>query len=260
MLGDEGDIDHKLEDENYFVSMTDMMAGLVFVFIILLMYYVLQLHLAETAYRNTTEQIVSADATRAEILQNIQERLRQQGLKVEIDTLSGVLRLPDEVLFDSAKTEIKPEGITALQKLGDALEAVLPCYTDRPDQSAQPSGCPPATHHIESLFVEGHTDKDPLMGNGLIRDNWDLSVVRATNTFRKLTGLDPRLKELCLRRESQCIPILSVSGYESERPVATGDDPASKAMNRRIDLRILMESPRPTEVEQALHAQLGSAR
>lgn len=39
---DEASLDHRSEDENYFVSMTDMMIGLVFIFIIMLMYFALQ--------------------------------------------------------------------------------------------------------------------------------------------------------------------------------------------------------------------------
>ena len=38
-------------------------------------------------------------------------------------------------------------------------------------------------------------------------------------------------------------PILSVSGYGEARPVSTGTDEATKSLNRRIDLRFLMDTP-----------------
>jgi flagellar motor protein MotB len=238
--------DH-IEEENYFVSMTDMMVGLVFIFIILLMYFAVQL-------RQTTSQLTSADVTRQMILVDIRDRLQKRGLKVDIDTQHGVLRLPDEVLFDPARAEIKPEGREALTKLSTVLMEVLPCYTDG---TATRIDCKPAEHKIESLYIEGHTDKDAMAGQGPIRDNWDLSVQRATNTYRTLISLRQDLTALCLKREGDCAPILSVSGYGPDRPVARGDDAASKARNRRIDLRVLMEAPRAEEVQAALNARLG---
>jgi chemotaxis protein MotB len=239
---DETDYEHQVEEENYFVSMTDMMVGLVFIFIILMMYFVVQLS-------RTTEQLTNTDTTRKAILADIQQRLRQSGFQVDMDAEHGILRLPDQVLFDKGKADVTPQGQSALQKIGDVLLQVLPCYADG---LARPPGCPPAAHRIESLYIEGHTDKDAMAGGGLIHDNWDLSVSRATNTYRALIGMRPTLTRLCLAREGDCRPILSVAGYGPDRPVAKGDDDASKARNRRIDLRLLMETPRAQDVQKVL--------
>lgn len=229
--------DH-IEEENYFISMTDMMVGLVFIFIILMMYYAMQ-------FRQTTDQLTSADRTRTSILFQLEDYLKQQGVKVEIDTRTGVLRLPDEILFDSAKAELKPEGVKALGYLADGLMKILPCYTDG---VAPKMTCPQRVHKIESVFIEGHTDSDRFKGSGAIRDNWDLSVVRATNTYRELTSIRPDIENLCLQDiVGICNPILSVSGYADKRPVQTGENEVAKRRNRRIDLRILMEAPRATE-------------
>lgn len=239
-----------VEEENYFISMTDMMVGLVFIFIILMMYYAMQ-------FRQTTDQLTSADRTRSAILHQLEDYLRKQGVKVEVDTRTGVLRLPDEILFDSAKAVLKPAGVAALSHLADGLMEILPCYTN----GAVPKiKCPQNTHRIESVFIEGHTDSDRFIGNGAIRDNWDLSVVRATNTYRELIAIRPDLELLCLEdRANICNPILSVSGYADTRPVQSGTDEAAKRRNRRIDLRILMEAPKAAET-QAIEDSLRTSK
>lgn len=78
--------DHAVEEENYFVSMTDMMVGLVFIFIIMLMYYALQ-------FRDVTDQLTGADKTRTEILEKLEHTLKEKGVKVTIDRQKGVLHL-----------------------------------------------------------------------------------------------------------------------------------------------------------------------
>ena len=48
----------EVDEENYFVSMTDMMVGLVFIFIIMLMYFALQ-------FQDITDHMTGADRERA---------------------------------------------------------------------------------------------------------------------------------------------------------------------------------------------------
>jgi flagellar motor protein MotB len=224
------------EEESYFVSMADMMVGLLFVFIILLLYFALQ-------FRQTTHDISNADDSRAAILQRLDGALRARGLQVSIDPDAGVLRLPEDVLFDTGQSALNARGQKAVQILGEALATVLPCYT-----YPRPAGCPVSRQHIDSIFVEGHTDSDPLAGQGVIHDNLDLSVLRATNTYRALLATTPGLGVMRNRPAGQGVPqpVLSVSGYGADRPVAPGDTPDAKRRNRRIDLRFLMASPQPT--------------
>ena len=237
MIHDEH-FDHPVEEENYFVSMTDMMVGLVFIFIIILMYYALQ-------FRNVTDQLAGADQTREEILSDLKQNLKLKGVIVEIDHQNGILRLPDAILFDPAQDELKPEGKIKIKHLAEALWEVLPCYTDSMSNgiSSRAKCKPNIKHHIESFYIEGHTDQDRMNGNIRIKDNWDLSVNRATNTYRELIYSDNRLETLCALKGDRCEPILSVSGYGDKRPLSRGASDAAKSRNRRIDLRIIMIKP-----------------
>src|SRR3546814_5649927 len=91
------------EGESYFMSMTDMMVGLLLIFIILLAYFALNL-------QSKTEELTGANRTRAEILNDLQQSLKDKGLQVEIDTKTGVMRHPDAALFEQGRGELSDRG------------------------------------------------------------------------------------------------------------------------------------------------------
>lgn len=222
------------EEESYFISMADMMVGLVFVFIILLLYFALQ-------FRQTSTTLTDIQKTRATLLETLDRQILARGLQVSIDTRTGVLRLPEDVLFDPGQSELTDRGRAAVAVIAKALSRVLPCYT-YPRLQVRCGGNP---HDIDAIFIEGHTDTDILTGHGMLRDNLDLSVVRATNTYRALVAAAP---ELATRRnrppdKGAPQPVLSVAGYGADRPIDARDTPDAKRRNRRIDLRFLMVGP-----------------
>jgi flagellar motor protein MotB len=227
-----------------------MMVGLLFIFIILLLYFALQ-------FRHTTEMLTSAGQTRKEILETLKERLDKRlkpyNLTVRIDPDTGVLSLPNSILFDTGQFELSPSGRQAVSIVADELSAVLPCYADKAPGGPDCQGKPVAANKIDAIFIEGHTDSDPMLGNGIPRDNMDLSALRATNTFRHLTDTHPELEQLVNESGHTPVPILGVAGYGERRPVpdAIGTPDQIKAQNRRIDLRFLMITPK-TEEEEAM--------
>ncbi len=225
------------EDESYFISMTDMMVGLVFVLIVLLVYFALQFH-------RTTVELTDTKVRRTELLQHLQQRLKAQNLNVAVDFDAGVLRLPEDTLFAKGSSDVTPQGKAALSKLGQAMQAELPCLT----QAALPAGCPQTRSGLESVFIEGHSDSDPLTGG---RDNWNLSTDRAVNTYRALISATPALEQVKnahLRGEDPQ-PVLGVSGYGPTRPLLPETSEAAKAKNRRIDIRFLMATKDANEHE-----------
>lgn len=224
--------------EGYYVSITDMLIGLLFLFIIMLMYFALQL-------REATEDLVTADQTRSELLEKVATYLRDRDVQAEVDLGAGVLRLPDQILFEKGRDSPKPAGEAALRVLADALSTHLPCYAFQ-RAAARPAECAPTPHHVEAIFIEGHTDSDPLSANNpRLRDNWDLSAARASNTFRLLTTFRPTLAEFLSDEPTATTAraVFSVSGYADQRPVAGGQDEIAKAKNRRIDVRFVMAGP-----------------
>jgi flagellar motor protein MotB len=219
-------------EESYFISMTDMMVGLVFVLIVMLVYFAMQFH-------RTTQELTDANTRRKELLQNIQKELHAENVDVTIDPNSGVLRLPEATLFAKGSAVVTPAGQAVLAKVGAALQAELPCYTT---PGAVPKSCPATKSGLESVFIEGHSDSDPIVGD---RDNWNLSTDRAVNTYRSLIGSTPALESIkdARVRPHDPQPILGVSGYGPSRPLVPETSEAAKARNRRIDIRFLMATP-----------------
>ncbi|HEY0085121.1 MAG TPA: OmpA family protein [Allosphingosinicella sp.] len=218
------------EGESYFMSMTDMMVGLLLIFIILLVYFALNL-------QTRTAELTGANQARKEILEDLRESLKNKGLQVEIDTQTGVLRLPDDVLFDKGKFELTAQGQSAVEKVAAAMAEVLPCFTSSPLCRGDRS-----PHLIDAVFVEGHTDKDAMAG---AMNNYGLSASRAEATFSRLLSARPQLNGFrnAPPGEPGSAPILGLSGYGPDRPISSGDDEVAKKRNRRIDLRFLMVAP-----------------
>lgn len=241
----------RVQEEGYFPSMTDMMVGLLFIFILMLMYYALQFKEAQEEQEQTIEKIKSAEETRSEILLNVKDILEKEGIIVTIDQENGVLRLPENVLrFGSARADLTKEAKDTLKKVAIALNTVLPCYAFHFNKE-RPEYCEPTDHLLESVFIEGHTDSDRLIPSDKYwyKDNWDLSVARSVNTFREIINVVPDLAELRNNTEEKNGKfLLSVSGYGENRPIASNES-SDKDQNRRIDLRFLMATPKSKDVD-----------
>jgi outer membrane protein OmpA-like peptidoglycan-associated protein len=239
------------QDENYFVSMTDMMVGILFVFIILLMVFALnfrtqtdvsddRLRKLEAAaqqaeavgqkleglQQQVRTEISNVDASaqvRAQMLEEIRARLAAMGLPVQIDEVNGILRLTEAAIrFDVDSADLTQIADTNVGKVASVLNEILPLYAN--------GGAAPA--HVQTVFIEGHTD---ITGDDA--RNWELSTARAVNTYRRMTAIAGELRRL---RNDDGQELLSVSGYSSTRPIP---DQSIKnyAVQRRIDLRFVME-------------------
>ncbi len=75
-------------------------------------------------------------------------------------------------------------------------------------------------------MVEGHTDNAAYKGSTAVKDNWDLSVMRATSIVKLLLqygpAIDPARIEAC--------------GHGEFAPKVPNDTPANKALNRRTEI------------------------
>ena len=239
------------EDENYFISMTDMMVGMVFLFIITLMFFSMKFNdvsLQETEVINT---LLDANSTRAALLQRLKVVMLDKGFVVELDQDNGILHLPENIMFDKGGYYLNTQGRKAVVTLGEALANILPCYAQTNAQP-RPATCPPPRHQIEAVFVEGHTDAD-----GDDNANWDLSIRRSLNTYQFMIESHPELARL-LNHTGQ--PFFSVSGYGKQRPIRPNDNDDNKRKNRRVDIRLVMATPKADDVDGPRRAPLPDSR
>jgi len=265
-----------LDDEGagYLISVSDLMAGLLFVFIITLMAFVLsyqqataetaeteaelraatvekevererlererdQLQVEQQRLQMVIDDLTNAHRMRAEMLEKVRLELAALGIRVEVDTEHGILHLTENAIHFPSGQAVLPSGeIKKLERIGEVLREILPCYSADPPARA---ACEPRQRgKLESIFIEGHTDNVPY-SRGKFEDNWDLSAQRAVFTYRKMIIGEERLAKL---RNTDGFPIFSVSGYGEGRPRKPYQEPTPDAANRRIDLRFIMSPPR----------------
>jgi len=129
--------------------------------------------------------------------------LEGEGLTIEQRNGKVYISLEEDLLFASGKYVVNSGGVTALNKLATALSS----QTDL------------------EILVEGHTDDIPLSGKGLVKDNWDLSVMRATNVVKVLTK-NPSLNPLQL----------TAAGRAEFVPIASNETKEGRSSNRRIEM------------------------
>lgn len=127
---------------------------------------------------------------------------------IEINVEKGVvfISIADKLLFKSGSYEVTDKAKAVLAKVAKVVN-------DKPDFEC---------------MVEGHTDNVPYRSNGIMLDNWDLSVKRSTSIIRVLTndlGVKPAQ--------------LIAAGRSSYVPLVENDTPDNRAKNRRTRIVVL---------------------
>jgi len=215
---------------NYFISYTDLLVGLLFLFIILLMSFALSFRGAQRQLQDRLDDIERRVEIRSELLERIARNLRQAGVRgVQVDRGQGVLRFGEAVLFQPGRAELGAEAQRALGLLAQEFERELPCYG-----SQRPRSCPATSEPIlEAVYIEGHTDYRNI-NSAQFPTNWHLSSARAYETYRYLVTVRPMLRSIT---NSSAMILLSASAYADQRPVRSRDRVDE---NRRIDIRFLL--------------------
>ncbi|HHZ64328.1 MAG TPA: hypothetical protein EYN38_06015 [Flavobacteriales bacterium] len=154
-----------------------------------------------------------------DLVANALKGFASSGLTVEERNGKVYVSMEAKLLFGSGSTKIDPKGKKALVKLAKVLEA----------------------NRDVNIMVEGHTDSDKYPSTtGAIKDNWDLSVMRATAVVRILkesADVHPRR--------------LTAAGRGQYFPVDDGDTAAAKKKNRRIEIIL---SPKLDELFRLLES------
>ncbi len=122
-----------------------------------------------------------------------------KGLTITQKNGKVYVSMEENLLFASGSTTVETKGIEALKKVAKVLE-------QNPEIN---------------ILIEGHTDDVPMMGKGEIKDNWDLSVMRATSIVKIITknsNIDPRRLTAAGRGEYSPIdPAKSIEARKKNR-------------------------------------------
>ena len=132
--------------------------------------------------------------------------MNDNDINIKVDKGVVYIDISDKLLFKSGNYDVTDRAKEVLGKVALVLK-------NQPD--------------IE-FMVEGHTDNVPYKGNGVLTDNWDLSVKRATAVVRILQqqyGINPAN--------------MAAAGRSEYKPVADNGTAEGKAANRRTRIVIL---------------------
>ena len=194
--------------------------------------------------------IEKAQSQRLEILKKIEEALKiefREDILVEISPENDALRFKGEGLFTSGSRTLIPAKRVVVDRLARLITDAITCYTVN-KREVDYAVCNPMGIIIEAVQIEGHTDTD-----GLDEQNIGLSTDRANNAFLRMLGNQADLLNFKNIRDQ---PVLSVAGYGEMRPVASNETAAGKAENRRIDLRLIMYTPRDREQVESIQKKI----
>lgn len=142
---------------------------------------------------------------------------KDKGLSVEIRNGKVYVSMDEKLLFASASIVVDSKGKEALLQLAKTIQGMEDI----------------------TIMVEGHTDDVPI-SSGQIKDNWDLSVLRATSIVRILT------------KDGKVDPHRFVAAGRGEFfPVDPSKSPEARAKNRRTEIII---SPKLDEILKILES------
>jgi len=149
------------------------------------------------------ETLLNAQKEASEALrEKVQQALlgfKDKGLTVTQKDGKVYVSMEAKLLFASGSTAVDPNGKKALVDLAKAIENEVDM----------------------EIIVEGHTDTDRISSSSIPRDNWELSVLRATEVIKIMTS-SSNIKPV----------VLTAAGRGEFHPVSTSD----KSKNRRIEI------------------------
>ncbi|MDO9511874.1 MAG: OmpA family protein [Bacteroidales bacterium] len=141
-----------------------------------------------------------------------------KGLSIEIKNGKVYVSLEESLLFQSGSWTVNSRGETAIKDLARVLESNADI----------------------NVLIEGHTDNVPYKGAGQVRDNWDLSVMRATAIVKIITT------------SSRVSPArLTAAGRSEFIPVVSNGTSDGRAKNRRTEIIL---TPKLDELFKILEA------
>jgi len=136
-------------------------------------------------------------------MENIEE---DEDIAVNIEETVVMISISDKMLFNSGSYRISNKANDILQKIANVINS---------EESLD-------------VMVEGHTDNKQMRSNAAVKDNWDLSVLRATAVVKKLQD------DYSVAPEQ-----LIAAGRSFYQPLVENDTKENRAKNRRTRIVIL---------------------
>ncbi|MFJ1474365.1 flagellar motor protein MotB [Capnocytophaga cynodegmi] len=159
--------------------------------------------------KNLRDAVTRRDSVNLALVQSLKGaigNLDDQDIEIKVEKGVVFVNISDKLLFSSGSYAVTNRAKEVLGKVAMVVK-------NKPDFE---------------FMVEGHTDNVPFKANSSIKDNWDLSVLRATAVVRILQndfGVSPSR--------------MTAAGRSEYIPVTTNETREGKAQNRRTRIVVL---------------------
>ena len=203
-----------LADDNPFsLSLGDLMAGLLLIFVLLLSFVMLRLENLMEEKRRELELLDDRERIKKLLISRLLQELSE--FDVEVDPGTGVIRIKEGILFDFGKAGLKQVGKDFLRQFTPKYVGIL--LSD-----------PLVKEHIAQVIIEGHTDNV-----GGYEYNLALSLRRANSVAAYLFA-DEFGK---FRYAENLKKLLSANGRSFVQPIVRNDTEEGRALNRRVEFQ-----------------------
>lgn len=219
------------EGSGYWISFSDLMSGVLIIFILLFIYKILD-------YQNNIESkeamIESLSSTRMQIISMLQEEFEKENIDILIDPKTGAIRLSEAILFDYGKNELKEDGKQFLQKFIPIYVKILFGTDDIKSQVSQ-------------IIIEGHTDD---AGDYIY--NLKLSQERALSVVEYLIG-----DGFNYEYKNDLQYNLTANGRSFSELIRNEDESVNADASRRVEIKFrLNEEETLMQIQQELEKGL----
>lgn len=209
----------EIEENIFWVTMSDLLLGLMITFILLFVLAILDF----------SSDKIEKQQKNMETMEKINEKLAEKNLNIEIDKLANIVKVSDLELFESNSWELTPDGKTFLDNF-------LPSYFDvlLSDENI--------ANKISQIVIEGHTDSNSFHYAKNEKDNYnlnlELSAKRALSVSKYILS-----KSYNEKIDKNLYKKISINGRSYSNPVLNDDGSENFAKSRRVEFKIIYNEP-----------------
>jgi|GEM_PF-2364235 len=220
----------KNSDTNFWISYSDLTAGLLFIFLAILLISHFSFSSQKSENDKVFEKLQYFLKLREKIAEDLKSNFIKEGIDVQIDPQTGILTIKETLLFDKDKADLKPEG-------ADLLRKIIPVY------SKTLFGRDEFKEWIKGIIIEGHASKEKEVRYLM---DMKLSQDRAFAVLSFVFGPDFNdFPDLELLRE---LTTAQGRGFMSSLPPLPEETPDQlRKRNRRVEIKYLLDSDRMLE-------------
>ena len=201
------------EGNIFWITMTDLMTGLVLIFVVMFFYTYITSHIEH----------VKANLAKEKATVAIEESLKAHDLNAQVDSISGIVKISDLELFELGNYKLSENGKKYLDKFA-------PVYLDSIFSNEY------LNKNIDKIIIQGHTDSQMFKGvyskDEQYMKNMELSLNRAFEVANYMSNTPYNKKNGDKLRK-----IVVVEGASFSNPVLINGK-EDFANSRRVELKI----------------------